>query len=249
MTGLAELSATTHRELRIVPQRIADIAASQHLVNIRANEVGSASCSAPILVSQTADTHSAALSMVCGLQPGKNLLLDRGVWSASYQPTALQTFPLFLMNADNDKGYVVGVPEDSEALSMTEGERLYDVDGNPTPLLRKITAMLEAGIEADLQTRHFLQQLVDEDLLKAVDLVVNYTKGGTQNVQGLQTVNEDKLRALTADQLARHNETGYLVLMHAMLLSTFQLNGLIRQHNLSADSDKIQQIRIEAATA
>jgi hypothetical protein len=52
---------------------------------------------------------------------------------------------------------------------------------------------------------------------------------------------------LSAEQLHDLNKQGYLVQIHAMLISIYQLNLLIRKHNKINDSNKIAQLKIEIA--
>ena len=59
-------------------------------------------------------------------------------------------------------------------------------------------------------------------------------------------LDEDKLKALTAEQLAELNKNGYLVPMHATLVSVFQVNALIRRHN-AAGLSPVRQVKLEVS--
>ena len=113
--------------------------------------------------------------------------------------------------------------------------------------LANLKALLDASVEEDVQTFHFLKVLDDLGLQKSVDVVVRYESGETQTIRGLSTIDEDKLSAVTAEQLVELNRKGYLIPMHAMLISIFQLNQLVRRQGKREDLRPIAQVKLELA--
>ena len=176
------------------------------------------------------------------------MFVIQGKWSATYQPTVLQTYPLFLMQSPKDpESHTIGVFDQSSAFSEEIGEALFDDKGNPSLYLSRIKTLLEADIKNDIQTYQFGKKLEQLGMLKAIDLLVHYQDGAVQTLSGLHTIDEDKLQALSAELLHDLNKQGYLVQIHAMLISIYQLNLLIRKHNEINDSKKIIQLKIEIA--
>jgi len=119
MAELVELHHSTHANLRVRQEAILEIAATQHVFNLRAGEVARAACDLPVFFSRASANGRWAISAVSSLEPGHNLFVSDGQWQALYQPTAMQTFPLFLLKADNEKGYAVGFDAESSALSLS----------------------------------------------------------------------------------------------------------------------------------
>lgn len=248
MVELVRVNKENHADLRVKQNAYIEVAAGQHVVNIRASEVGRAACALPVFLSRNPATGALALSAVCGIEPGINLFVDGSEWLAAFVPGSMTTYPLFLMRDEsNDKGYVVGIDESSDAFSRTEGERLFEESGTESLYLSKIAAMLEAAVEDDIQSFHFLKMLDELGLQKAIDLVVYFDSGDTQTIKGLSTIDEDKLHALSATQLADLNEKGYLIPIHAMLISLFQLNRLIRRYGKRDGEKTVTQIKLEIA--
>ncbi|MEM7283027.1 MAG: SapC family protein [Pseudomonadota bacterium] len=248
MTDLVELTSSAHGDLRILQDAKTKFAADQHVLALRANEVGQAASCFAVFFTRSQQTGDAALSAITSISPGNNLFVKDGVWTATHEPSIMQTYPFFLMRADNqEKGYTVGVDADSAALSRSEGEPLFQENGQPSMHLSKITSVLEANLEHDVQTRLFTESVEKLGLQKSVNLVVYLQNGESQTITGLRTIDEDKLKSLDAKVLQDLNAKGYLVAIHAMLLSIFQLNLLIRRYNEAGAGPTINQIKLEVA--
>ncbi len=248
MAELTELNSTAHRHLKVAPGGTVAFAEGQHLLNLRVVETGSAVCCFPVFVTRASNTGDWALSAVCSLQPGSNLFVIDGHWTALYRPTVMQTFPFYLMQTkENSSGYTVGIDETSPAFSTVDGEVLFEENGKASLYLSNITALLEADIRNDLQTQAFLKRLDELGLFKAVDMQVQLEDDSTQTIKGLHTINEDRLQALADEECLELNKRGYLAPVHALLVSIFQLNGLIRRYNQLAAGPAVRQIKLESA--
>lgn len=248
MAELAKLGSEKHGDLRVKSECGLRIAAEQHVMGLKAPEVAKAACSFPVFLSRVQSTGDLALSAVCGLEPGTNLFVEDNKWTATYLPVMLQTYPLFLMTSqDDERGYTVGINEESDAFSTDDGEALFAEDGKPSIFLSNVTALLEAGIQDDLQTHHFLKSLDEMSLHKPIDILVQFQGGEGQTIKGLSTIDEERLQSLSAAELETLSKKGYLMLIHAMLLSIFQLNALILRQNESSAENKVAQIKLQVA--
>lgn len=248
MKQLVELDSETHRDCRVAEDCALRFAAAQHVMKIHASEAGQAVCSFPVFFSRSSNTGTWSLSAMTSLEHGSNLFVADGQWAATYEPVGMQTYPLFLMQSPaGENSYTVGVIGHEDVLSQDSGEALFDGNGNASIYLSKVTKLLESGIEDEIQTRLFAQRLEQLGLLKSININVQYRDGGVQTITGLHTIDEDKLQSMTPEQLEELNEKGYLLLSHAMLVSIFQLNLLIRRHNLVAGSKPVKQVKLEVA--
>lgn len=248
MSQLVRLDSERHRQVRIAADAAVSFASQQHMLLLRAAEAGKAVSSFPVFCSRHPATGEWALSAVTGLKQGSNLFVDDGVWTASYEPTAMQTYPLFLMQSPDDQaGYTVGIDEGSAAIAAGNGEALFDASGKPSLYLERMTTLLKADIDNDIQTRRFLEKLDAEGLFKAIHIVVFYEDGESQTITGLHTIDEERLQALPSDRLMELHSQGYLLIAHAMLLSIHQLNALIRRSNQRGGSGRIKQINLQLA--
>jgi predicted NAD/FAD-dependent oxidoreductase len=122
---------------------------------------------------------------------------------------------------------------------------LFTADGSPSLFLRKQTALLEADLRNEYLSFQFIQAISGLGLLKELDLQLHYPDGSSQIIKGLATVDEDKLQLLSADTLHQLQQQGYLLVLHAMLLSISQLNKLIQYHNKLPANQTLKSIKLE----
>ncbi len=248
MAELVALSSSKHKKLKVSSNASLTLAAKQHVLQIQASEIGKAVSSFPVLLNRNATTGDWALSVITSLAQGHNLFVEKDRWTATYLPNCMQTWPLYLMRSSEDeKGYRVGIDQGSSAFSEDQGEALFDDQGKESLYLTRLTAMLEAGIKDNVQTRLFLKTLDDLGLFKSIDIQVHFDNQAVQTIKGLHTLDEDKLQSLTAQELEELHKKGYLLLIHAMLISIFQLNLLIKKHNQTGLFANVKQITLAVA--
>lgn len=252
---ITELNPATMQSLLVPAAAAGHYAARQHLLNLRAHEIGRVLCDLPVFFSR-ASNGQYLISALCSFVPGKNLWVQQAQWQALYQPMCLQTYPLFLLGGPDAATSRLGIDltamktaaiaaDTATAPNPTLGEALFDSKGQPTLYLSRQRALLEADVEQDFLTYQFCRTLEQWQLLKAVDLVLQMQDGSLQTIQGLATVDEDKLQSLSAEQLAQLQQQGYLALLHGILMSIYQLNGLIRRHNQRSELPAVKTVRLE----
>jgi len=246
MTELIELNANLHGSLRLVKERLSDEIRSRHILNLRVNEVAQAATCFPTFISRSEPLGHWALSAVSGLETGKNLFVDDGQWSAIYQPSSVRTHPFYLMKAaDDETSFNVGFDPQSTALSEEEGEPLFDEPNKASLYLSEVTAMLNSSLKGDVHTHQFIKLLSDLNLIKSINVLVEYEDGAINTIKGLHTIDEDKLQALSKDDFEQLRDKGYLAPVYALLISIFQLNSLLQKHNISGDTLRMKQIKLE----
>ena len=244
MPELTALSNEKHRDLRVVDNAINLFAAGQHVIRVQATEVGKVVANFPVMFNRNPHTGNWAISASTSIEAEGNLFVRDGEWVAAYRPISLETHPLYLLNAPGtEEGYAVGIFEDGGDFSRESGERLFDDGGRPSAYLSKMTTMLEDGIEEEIRSQTFIKAVNDLNLLRSIDIHVYYEDETVKTITGLMVIDEDKLKDLTAEQLADFNQKGYLVPMHATLVSVFQLNALVRRHN-EAGLQPVRQVKI-----
>jgi hypothetical protein len=248
MSELVELSNNKHKQFRIKPNCAVEFSASQQIMRLRAVEIGKAVTNFPVFLTRNTHDGSGVLSALTSFDSSSNLYVKDTQWQATYQPTVMQTYPLFLMKSPKDENsYTIGIDEQSSAFSRDNGEALFDEGGKASLYLSRVKTLLEADIKNDIHTYQFIHKLQELELLKGIDLLVHYQDASVQTLTGLNTIDEDKLHALSAEQLYELNQQGYLVPIHAMLVSIYQLNLLVRYHNAMIGNRKVTQVKLEVA--
>ena len=118
MPELVELDEQAHRDLRIRAGSAIQIAANQHVINIRANELPQAVTDFPVFFTRDPNSGDFSASIVTSFDAGQNLSVANGEWTAIFMPSSMQTYPLFLMkSATDERGYTVGIDETNPAFS------------------------------------------------------------------------------------------------------------------------------------
>jgi hypothetical protein len=248
MSELVELSSTQHQGLKVRVNCGVEVAATQQIVKLRVNEVGRAAGNFPIFFTRGAQDGALVLSALTSFESQQNMFVKDGQWQSTYQPTAIKTFPFFLMRSKSDeKSYTIGIDEKNQVFSKEHGELLFEGNGKASMHLSRAKVLLEADIQNDIHTFQFGKELEQMGLLKSIDLVVQYQDGTNQSITGLITIDEDKINTLSAEQLHGLNQQAYLVQIHALLISIYQLNSIIQKQNSRIDLPKVAQLKIEVA--
>jgi len=246
MNELVKLNYQDHGALKIAPNCTTTVAQNQHVIGLRVNEIGQATTSFPVFVSRIGDTDDWTLSAMASFEAGTNLFVKDDRWHATHVPSSMQSYPFFLMKSEEDEnGYTAGIIPTDKAFSEKEGEPIFKEDGEQTDLVKNMIQVLKDDIKHSAQTRNFTRALVELDLLKPTNLLVNYADSKEIKITGLTTIDEDKLRSLDADKFLQLRENGYLIAIYAILLSPYQLKGLINLHNQQANRQVITQVKMD----
>ena len=126
MARLLELDSEEHRSLAVPPGLAVRFAATQHILPLKAIEIGKAASSMPVFLNRNVHTGAWALSAMTSFDAGASLFAVDGAWQATHKPLFLETYPLFLMQSPRDaNGFVLGIAEGAVD-SAAEGDRLFD---------------------------------------------------------------------------------------------------------------------------
>ena len=156
-----------------------------------------------------------------GLRQRENLFVEAdGRWGARYLPAFLRRYPFFQAPAPDGGAPAVMVDAAYPGFNDTEGERLLGDDGEPTPLLQQTIRFLDEFEQQLQRTRVACARIVQLGLLKPVNIDLKLPDGQAFSATGLQVVDEAKLRELPPDTAAELLRSGLLMLLHAHLLSS-----------------------------
>lgn len=248
MATLTELSSKAHTSLKVAPGVQIKHAEKQHVMHLQAAELANAATSFPVFISRNANTGAYAFSAMTSFEINQNLFVQDGKWQGVFQPKSLRTFPLFLMQSKGEnKGFTVGFDAESNNFSETEGTVLFEQDGKASQYLSEVTRMLESDISAIRQSYEFAKTLEEFGLLKEIDIQVQYAAGPANTIKGLMTINEEALQSLSAEKLASLAKSGYLMPIHALLMSLFNLNVLVNKNNAIEGKAQVSAVKMEVS--
>jgi len=98
-----------------------------------------------------------------------------------------------------------------------------------------------------VHTFQFFETLEKFNLIRSVDVALNYGDDQTNRIRGLSMIHEDNLQSLSSECLTELRDRGYLAPIYAMLFSVFQLNALILRNNQTDDAASIKSINLEVS--
>lgn len=168
-----------------------------------------------------------------GFSDGENLFLGDDGWDARYIPLTVERGPFLIGFQERVEAGVparvpvVSIDLDDPSVNDSEGEPLFLAHGGESTYLERITSILMTILQGHEANRVFSQLLVGLDLVESVRMEVELHDGSTQAVEGLYTINEDRLRALNAAALGTLHQKGHLKDVYMMLASLTNVAGLI----------------------
>lgn len=206
----------------------------RNLVSVNIAELGISASNFPhVFVRHQGDQRFLLMAML-GLKQGENIYYGQDFWESTHVPMALQRHP-FVIGFDDrvpDSEVLATCLEmDSPFVNEKEGLALYDAEGKETEFMRSRHQLLNSMFEGQKFTEQFIQTLEELDLIVSLDLSLQLQKGEVRKVKGLYTVNEAKLKDLTAAQLKELQERNFLPPCYLILASLYQLHQLIRRRN------------------
>ncbi len=162
-------------------------------------------------------------ALLLGLRDDENLYVQPdGSWDARYLPAFIRRYPLaYMPSAEGQLSLTVDVAW--PGFNDSEGERLMQDDGEPTPFLQQKLKFLDAFEEEVQRTRRLCARVVELQLLEPVQVNVTLADGQGFQAGGVQMVSEERIKALpeaTAQELLRN---GTLGLLYAHLISASNL--------------------------
>ncbi|MEY4641765.1 MAG: hypothetical protein RLZZ227_1759 [Pseudomonadota bacterium] len=237
-----------HAKLKVKPNAAFPHGKDRNLVAINVSELGICSSTFPLVFIQNPADKRYLLMAMLGLKHGENVYYGEQFWESTYVPLAIQRHP-FIVGFDDrvaDVDQVATCLElDSPLVNESEGLPLFDADGKDSEFLRSRRQMLNSMFDGGKYTEAFIDRLVELDLIVSLDIVLQTQNGPPAKIAGLFTVDEAKLKTLSAEQLKDLQTRDYLAPCHLMLVSLYQLNQLIRRRNRQGGDEQITGFRIE----
>lgn len=234
MSTVVALNKQAHGAIKVDTQQVGAAGADLHLVPVVMSEFRKLIVHYPITFSKNAETGQFMCSAVMGFEAGENLFWHHTGWQGVYIPLQITRQPFFLgqdgAGANGDE-IVLCINEDSPLISEDRGEALFDDCGNPSSYLQQQQQQLSQLFHGERQTAAFVAAVLELDLLTAMTLKIDFADQSSTAVNGLYTIDEDKLAKLSGDQLRQLQQAEHLAAIYAMIHSTAQIYSLIDKKN------------------
>jgi hypothetical protein len=237
MSNHVLLDNRSHRELRVSTALREGRGYDANVARVFPSELRQLQLEYPLFFVRNSDTGLFETIALLGFDEGENLFLTDGGWDAEYVPLSIQRQPFLIGLQDREvDGVVQSVPVvhidlDYPGVGDTDGERLFDADGNPSPYLERVNSILLAIHEGHAASRALSELLVGLELIESLELNVELNDGTTRSIAGLYTINQDKLNALGGNALEVLHRQGRLQDVYMMIASLPNVQALIERKN------------------
>jgi len=231
MTQLISLNNHIHQSLKVDERLCMQDQANTHMVPVMLSEFQKLSVIFPILLTKNSETGRFVCVSLLGFREGENLFWENGEMDVIYLPLNLARQPFYLGQSEDDEELVVCVDADNQGVQEESGQALFDEDGGQTQFMNNISAMLSALWEGESKTREFIETLVDLDLLHPIRLEMQFLDKSKGKVNGLYTVDEEKMKNLSIDVLKTLHNKDYLLPIYTLINSMGHIYSLIEKKN------------------
>jgi hypothetical protein len=226
-TNLQPLSSSQHAKFRTRPTDRAPYFATANAIPLTIDEFIAAQRHFPIVFSSGEVPVPLALM---GLNEGVNVFVnDEGVpHHPFYVPAYVRRYPYLLakLNPASDELSLCFDPDSGLVGDEGKGPALFDGD-KPSEALTAILKFCEDFEIAAQRTNAFVKELQEMDLLIDGEVSIQPEGAGQPFMyRGFRMVDEQKIRDMDAEQLAKINQNGILSLITAHLFSLSAIRDL-----------------------
>lgn len=230
MANSVLLNNIDHKDLRVDTRHGAELGDAVMSSLTFPAEFRSVQTHYPIVFAKQSDGSFQALALF-GFEQGQNLFLQGDRWDASYLPMAVERQP-FMIGRNGEELHVhVDIEHPRIGQANDSGEAVFREHGGTTEYLEHINSLLLALHQGLQDSRQFVANLLQHDLLESFVLDVQLDDGSDHRLAGFYTINEDKLAALDGDALAALHRAGHLQAIYMVMASLSNFRLLIERMN------------------
>ena len=237
MTRHVLLDNVTHKDLRVIRDYAKVPGYDVNVARVFPGELIQLQTEYPLFFIRNKEEGGFAPVALLGFTDKENLFLDENGWDAGYVPLSIERQPFLIgfqqqvVDGVPTEAPVVHIDLDHPAVSDTEGERVFLPHGGESPLLERISSVLMTIHAGHAAAKSLSEMLVGLELIESLTLSVELKDGSKESLQGLYTINEDKLQTLNASALEALHRKGHLRDVYMMLASLPNVSRLIERKN------------------
>jgi len=229
MAKIEQLNNQQHKNIRITKNtNVADLK-KQNILPVVLAEFPAAALAFPICFIKRPDSDEYQTVALLGVEAGENLFVVDDKWDAAYIPARYTHTPFGLFrNPEDEAQFALAIDVENSLVSETEGERLFDDNGEATEYLTKQKEAMSNYVEQEHITKTFVRILDEHELLttRAINVNVGEKK---MTIDGITMVDEEKIKGLSDELVLEFHKKGILPSVYAHLLSMRQMNELVRR--------------------
>ncbi|AUC55488.1 multidrug transporter [Sagittula sp. P11] len=236
------VSSARHKKMSVRTGADYKFAEKVNSVPLTAIEFGQAAIEYPIVFTGNADTVMPCA--ILGATATKNLFVKPdGSWGGKYVPAFVRRYPFVFAQDAGGKQLILHIDESFEGCNEKDrGERLFDSDGNQTQYLKSVLTFLQDYQQRFNRTQLFCKRLMELDLLRPMEAQFSLPSGERQSLSGFQTVDREKLKAVSNEDLGKMMRTDELECIYLHLGSLRHFGSLAERFSLDGDMGEEPQI-------
>lgn len=233
MTNHVQLDNVRHKDLRILRHYRVGHGYDVNLTRVFPVEFTRLQAEYPLFFIRDSASGNFDPVALLGFSEGENLFLSDDGWDARYIPLTIERRPFLIGFQERvedgvpTKVPVVSVDLDDPTVNECEGEAVFLPHGGESPFLQRMTSILKTIWQGHEVNTALSRLLVGLDLLESMRLAVALEDGSKQTIEGLYTINEDKLRMMNASGLEALHRNDHLRDVYMMLASLSNVADLI----------------------
>lgn len=209
------LNTETHHNLRVITQYQAGLGYSLGAIMVLACEIQEVQREYPVLFRKHSETGQFFPCALLGFEQHENLFLSaEGDWQADYIPLSIAKGPFLIgleKNADFETQQpLVYVDIDDPRVGNDEGERLFNESGELSPYMVKVSQVLRKLHENVSAMQTMVDAFAAAELIEPVNMKLQFANGEETTFSGAYTIDAEKLRDLSQEQLVDLNKNGFL---------------------------------------
>ncbi len=238
MTQLVVIDNKNHLKLKIDSNKAEQHGANLHLIPAVMSEFINIAVQYPLVITKNADTGQFVIAAMLGFEAGENLFWREEQWQGLYLPLQIRRQPFFVSNTDknSDKGdYVICFDSNSPTISHDDGQGLFDDNGEESEYFQQAKSCLAQLLRGEVDNKRLLTHLEEMDLLQVMKMEITFANQQTTKLNGLYTIDQDKLANLSADRIANLHSEGLLQAIYTLITSLGQMHHLIDLKNKKCD--------------
>ncbi|MGX9351651.1 SapC family protein [Shimia sp. W99] len=242
------VSSERHKSISVKTGANYKFAEKVNSVPLTAIEFGQASVEYPIVFS--GNDEAVMPCAILGATATKNLFVqDDGTWGGKYVPAFVRRYPFVFAQDKSANNLILHIDESYDGCNKEgRGERLFDSDGSQTQYLKNVLAFLQDYQQRFNRTQIFCKRLVDLGLLRPMEAQFNLPTGQRQSLSGFQTVDREKLKALSDEDLGNMMRTDELECIYLHLSSLRHFGSIAERFSMDGDDGSETQVGSETDT-
>jgi hypothetical protein len=236
MTRLIALDSTAHRPIRVDQERVLAQAAQLNMLPVVLSEFLKLCVQYPIVLTKNGATGQFTCVALFGFEKHENLFWRQERWDALYVPLHVTRQPFFLgvdpqTTGETDPRRVVCIDMLNAAVGQAHGEAIFDDHGAETTYLQQMKQTLATLLTGEEQTGRFVRKLLALELVRPMRLEIEFVDHHKQRVDGLYTIDEERLKVLAGEAIAELHALEYLPPIYTMLASLGHIYSLVQRKN------------------